>query len=457
MTMTTSSLSAFRRLVRGMWIGLTLLTCSGTALADRIDDIVTAQMKRQNIPGVAIAVLKAGRPVKIKGYGYANLETGTRVTPETIFEIGSVSKQFIASGIMLLVRDGKLGLDDPVRKFIPEAPESWQPITLRHLLTHTSGLVREAPGQLNPVPETLAAVQAGFTPPLVFAPGSKQQYSNLGYFTLAEVITRVAQQPWRLFIQSRIFAPLGMTATRTTSYEEVVPQRANGYVLADGRPQNAQRIQGVRPSGAFLSTIQDLAKWETGLNGEAVLTAAERALMWTAVRLNDGSTKDYGFGWEVNKVGTHRQIRHGGSMPGFRSDFSRYPDEGVTVITLGNTGSALVERVSDGIAALQIEGLLPRRKAMRLSDNALDAYAGMYKLPTSTLTVTRRDDQLVLTLLAGARSSEVALLTAESRTRFYDADNPRLTYTFESDAGGKMHIVQRSEEGRETLRGAKLD
>jgi D-alanyl-D-alanine carboxypeptidase len=455
--MTTSSLTAFRRLVRGMWIGITLLTCTSIALADQIDDIVAAQMKRQNIPGVAIAVLKSGRPVKIKGYGYANLETGTHVTPETVFEIGSVSKQFIATGIMLLVRDGQLGLDDSVRKFIPEAPESWQPITLRHLLTHTSGLVREAPGPLNPVPETPAAVQAGFAPSLVFTPGSKLQYSNLGYFTLAEVITRVAQQPWRQFIQSRIFAPLGMTATRTTSYEEVVPQRANGYVLADGRPQNAQRIQGVRPSGAFLSTIQDLAKWETAMNGDTVLTTAERALMWTAVRLNDGSTKDYGLGWEVNKVGTHRQIRHGGSMPGFRTDYSRYPDDGVTVITLGNTGSALVERVSDGIAALQIEGLQPRRKAIRLSDSALDAYTGKYKLPTSTLTVTRRDGKLVLTLAAGPRTSEIALITPESRTSFYDADNPHLTYAFESDAAGKVYIVQRSEEGRETMRGAKLE
>ena len=455
--MITSSLNAFRGLVRGMWIGITLLSFTSAALADRIDDLVAAQMKRQNIPGVAIAVLKVGRPVKIKGYGFANVETGTLVTPETVFEIGSVSKQFIAAGIMLLKRDGKLGLEDPVRKFIPEAPESWQPITLRHLLTHTSGLVRESPGPLNPVPATLVAVQAGFAPPLVFAPGDKQQYSNLGYFTLAEVITRVAQQPWPQFIQARIFAPLGMTATRTTTYEEVVPQRANGYVLVDGRPQNAQRIQGVRPSGAFLSNIQDLAKWEAALNSDAVLTSAERAQMWTVVKLNDGSTKDYGFGWEVNKVGTHRQIRHGGSMPGFRTDFSRYPDDGFSVITVGNTGGALVEWVSDGIAALQIEGLQPRRKAIRLSYSALDAFTGNYKLPTTTLTVTRRDDKLVLTLVAGPRTSEIALITPESRTRFYDADNPRQTYAFESDAAGNVYIVQRSEDGRETMRGTKLE
>jgi D-alanyl-D-alanine carboxypeptidase len=453
--MDKSSMNAWR-LLHPMRIGLVLLACAASAQADQIDDIVAAQMKKQNLPGVAVAVLKDGKPIKVKGYGYANLETATPVTTGTVFEIGSVSKQFIATGIMLLVRAGKLGLDDPVRKFIPEAPESWQPITIRHLLTHTSGLVREAPGTQNPVPETLVAIRAGFAPPLAFVPGSKQEYSNLGYFTLAEVITRTAGKPWPQFLQERIFAPLGMSATRTTTYDEVLGHRANGYTVAEGRLQNAVRIQGVRPSGAFLSSIEDMARWEAALNSEAVLTAAERARMWTAVQLNDGSTKNYGFGWEVNTVGTHRQIRHGGSMPGFRADLSRYPDDRLTVITLGNSGSAIVERVSGGIAALQIKGLQPTRKAMKLADDTLDGFTGKYQLPNGVLTVARRGNQLALTLVAGSRSTDVAVITPEGSSSFFDEDNPRPTYAFDTDAAGRMSIVQRGEDGRENLRGPKL-
>lgn len=450
------SMTAWRRFVRNLWMGFVLLAC-GLARADQIDDVATAQMKKQNIPGIAVAVIKGGKPVKLKGYGYANLETGARVTPETVFEIGSVSKQFIATGIVLLARDGKLGFDDPVRKFIPEAPESWQPITIRHLLTHTSGLVREAPGVLNPVPDTLVAIRAGFAPPLAFATGARQQYSNLGYFTLAEIITRVAQKPWPQFMHDRVFAPLGMTATRTTTYEAVVPQRANGYVLAEGQLQNAARIQGVRPSGAFLSTIQDLARWEAALNDSTMLTQPERELMWTAVTLNDGSTRNYGFGWELDKVGTHRQIRHGGTMIGFRADFLRYPDDGITVITLGNMGTGLVERVSDGIAALRIDGLQPRRKAVQLTGSALDALTGRYQLTAGVLTVTRREGRLALTMASGNRSAEMAVVTPESATTFFDEDNPRPTYAFETDAAGKLSIVQRGEGGRENLRGQKID
>ncbi len=454
--MDKSSMHAWQLLCR-MWIGLVLLAGAAGAQADQIDDIVAAQMKKQNLPGVAVAVLKDGKPIKVKGYGYANLETGTPVTTETLFEIGSVSKQFIATGIMLLVRDGKLGLDDPVRRFIGEAPESWQPITIRHLLTHTSGLVREAPGMQNPVPETLAAIRAGFAPPLAFAPGSKQEYSNLGYFTLAEVITRTSGKLWPQFLQERIFTPLGMSATRTTTYDEVLGHRANGYVVAEGRLQNAARIQGVRPSGAFLSSIEDKARWEAALNSEAVRTAAEGARMWTPVQLNAGSTKNYGFGWEVNTVGTHRQIRHGGSMPGFRADLSRYPDDRLTVITLGNSGSALVERVSGGIAALRIKGLQPTRKPVKLPGSTLDGFTGRYQLPTGVLTIARRDNQLALTVATGARNVDIGVITPEASASFFDEDNPRPTYAFETDAAGKMSFVQRGEDGRENLRGQKLE
>ncbi len=435
-----------------------LLAAAGTGIAraDAIDDVVTAQMKKQNIPGLSIAVLKNGKAVKTKGYGYANLESGVRATPETVYEIGSVSKQFLSATILLLVRDGKLSLDDSVRKYLPDAPEAWQPITLRHLLTHTSGLVRDAPGMQEKKQSDIEAIRSSYVLPLSFKPGDRMEYSNLGYFTLAEIITRAAQKPWPEYIRERIFAPLGMTATRTTSFEDVVAQRARGYVSVDGRFQNALQVMGVRPSGAFLSTVVDLSKWDAALYSDVLLTAAERELMWKAVRLNDGSVKNYGFGWEVSKVGAHRLLHHAGTMLGYRAEVERYVDDRLTVIVLSNSGQALVEKVGGGIAALEIDGLQPRRKAVKLPERELDAFVGKYQLNNGVLTVVRRERLLALTIAAGPRTMDVAVLTPEGKARFFDEDNPRPTYVFEVNAQGKMDFVARNEDGKETMRGPQL-
>src|SRR5688500_167718 len=160
---------------------------------DAVDDYVTAEMQRQKIPGVALAVVRNGTVTKIAGYGLADREQNVRVAPNSVFKIGSVSKQFIAAGIMLLAQDGKLSVDDVVRKFLPDAPEAWSGITVRHLLSHTAGLTREGPAfaPFAPKPD-IDVVRSGYASPLQTAPGEKYAYSNLGYFTLAEIITRVS-------------------------------------------------------------------------------------------------------------------------------------------------------------------------------------------------------------------------------------------------------------------------
>jgi CubicO group peptidase (beta-lactamase class C family) len=326
-------------------LGLVILAVAiaAQARADQVDDFVLAQMQKLHIPAVSIAVLKHGKVVKANGYGLANLELDVRATPDTVYQIGSVSKQFIAAGILLLERDGRLRLDDPVRQYMEDAPAAWQPITLRHLLTHTSGLVRESPIAQVSQQSNVEAVRAAYGTPLLFKPGEKMQYSNLGYFTLAEVITRAAGKPWPQFIEERIFAPLQMHATRTTTNDELVPHRAGGYVWADDRFRNAQLVPMVRPSGAFISTVRDLAKWDAALYSDAILTAAQRQQMWTPVTLNDGSTQPYGFGWDIGKAGQHRLVRHAGAMLGYRSELSRYVDDGLTVVVLTNLFAAPTE------------------------------------------------------------------------------------------------------------------
>ncbi|MGC4071201.1 MAG: serine hydrolase [Nibricoccus sp.] len=442
------------------------VTAVGVAHADEVDDYITAQMDRQHIPGLSLAVVKDGQPVKVLGYGVADMELDVRATPETVYQIGSISKQFIAAGVLRLVEENKVGLDDSIRKYIEDAPETWQVITLRHLLTHTSGLVRETPDLQLKAQSVIDAIRSSYSKPLAFAPGEKWQYSNLGYFALAEVINRAAQKPWPQYLQEKIFAPLGMNATRTTTVEELVPHRAGGYHWMDSnRYQNAQVVSGVRPSGAFLSSVVDLAKWDAALCSDNVFSPEQRALMWTPVKLNDGSEKPYGFGWEIGKAGGHRQVKHAGTMIGFRAQLVRFPDDRLTIVVLTNATQALPEKIAQGVAAFYLPDLKSahnKRNATQLSAEALDSYIGQYRFSGSrVVTVARHEDKLtvsmamalpglspeVASLLQGV-NMQIALLAPETTTRFFDQEDPRSTYIFSTNAEGRVQLVIEDHAGK---------
>ena len=182
---------------RHSFFGLLLILTAAVAVrADKVDDYLKAEMLKQHIPGVSLAVVKDGKIIKAEGYGLANLELNVPARPETVFKIGSVSKQFISAGILLLIQEGKISLDDSISKFLEGTPETWKPITVRHLLTHTSGIVREAPG-FDPlkVQSDADVIKTAYSLPLRFAPGEKWEYCNVGYFSLAEIIRKVTGKP----------------------------------------------------------------------------------------------------------------------------------------------------------------------------------------------------------------------------------------------------------------------
>jgi CubicO group peptidase (beta-lactamase class C family) len=212
-----------------LWV--LLFGTSIPARGDEIDEYLKRVMEPQHIPAISIAVIKDGVVIKSQGYGRANLEHNIPAQPDTVYKIGSTSKQFIATGIMLLVQDGKLAVDDKVRKYLPDTPDSWEAITVRHLLTHTSGLAREGPA-FDPykIQPDIDVIRSGYPLPLLFAPGEKWEYSNLGYYTLAEIIHRVSGKPWADFLTDRVFTPLGMAATQATAVAKIIPNRADGYV-----------------------------------------------------------------------------------------------------------------------------------------------------------------------------------------------------------------------------------
>ena len=413
-----------------------LLTFAAVVHADKVDDFVKAQMEKQHLPGVSIVVIKDAKIVKMEGYGLANIELNVPARPETVYKIGSVSKQFIAAGIMLLIEEGKVSLDDNVGKFLEGTPESWKPITIRHLLTHTSGIVREAPG-FDPLKIQTDAdvIKTAYSLPLRFTPGEKYEYCNVGYFTLAEIISKVSGKPWGDFLNERVFTPLGMTATRTTTVTDLVPNRANGYVWRNGKMQNATIFLALRPSGAFLSTVIDLAKWDEALNNGKLLKRSTLEQMWTPLKLNDGKSHPYGFGWQLEPVNGHKQVNHGGSLPGFRAQLARFIDDKVTVVVLTNGDNADAARIAQGVANFYIPGLLPDRKMTRVDGKILDGYAGQYQ-GTVTVSITRNNEKLIL-----KQGEETLELVPESETNFFVKDGGRTLFSFVKDATGQLHLA----------------
>jgi len=444
-------------LSKKVWLVLVLVaSATAVARADQVDDYIADKLSSQHIPGLSLAVLQSGKPVKVKGYGLANLELGTPATPESVYKIGSLSKQFIAAGIVLLSAEGKVGLDDSIRKYLDDAPETWQPITVRRVLSHTAGLGREAPG-FDPlkIQSDLDAIRTAYPAPLAYQPGEKYQYSNLGYFVLGEIITRAAGKPWPQFIQERIFAPLEMRATRTTTTEDLVLHRASAYDYdkVSNSFHNTGVMLAMRPSGAFISNVLDLAKWDAALYTDKPLTAQQRELMWTPIKLNDGTSRPYGLGWAVTKVGTHRSVEHAGTLTSFRSQISRFVDDKLTVIVLTNCAQALPETIALRVAAFYIPDLMPQRKVAKVAAHILDGYAGRYEAPgLRARTISRRGDRLVLGIVMDKETLEEGVLRPESETGFFNEDDTRTAYAFIRDKDGKLQLVLESEEGKEAKR-----
>lgn len=340
-------------------LAILLLLLQTTAVrADKVDDYVKAEMQKQRIPGLSLAVVKEGKIIKAEGYGLANLEHNIPARPETVYKIASVSKQFLATGIMLLVQDGKIRVDDKISSHLDGTPEAWKDITVRHFLTHTSGVVREGPGfDVFKLQKDFDVIKTAYPLPLRFTPGEKYEYCNVGYFSLAEIIARLSGKSWGDFMNERVFAPLGMTATRVTSVSDIVPNRAAGYDWRNNKMQNASEYIAVRPSGAFLSSVLDLAKWDAALYTAKYLTESTRQQMWTPVKLNSGASHPYGFGWSLDPLGNHKQAHHGGSLPGFRAHYSRLLNDKLSIIVLTNSGNATPQAIVRGVAALYLPDL----------------------------------------------------------------------------------------------------
>src|SRR6266566_1669108 len=335
-------------------LSLLLPAQTDTAVINRY---VLAELERQRIPGLSLAVLAGDRVLISRGYGFANVELRVPATDSTVYQSGSMGKQFTAALVEMLVDNHLLRLDDSIVRWFPEGARVWQGITVRHLLTHTAGVAEYTDSTFDYRKDYREdeLVKFAASRPLDFRPGERWSYSNTGYVLLGALIHRVTGRFYGDLLRDSVFRPLGMNDSRVISEADIVPNRAAGYRLEGGALKNQEWVApslNTTADGALYFTVRDLTRWAIALNHRRVPSPAALDTAWTPVRLNDGATYPYGFGWFLVPQRDQRRISHSGSWQGFKTVIARYPKSGLTVIVLANLAEAQVGAIAYGVAGM---------------------------------------------------------------------------------------------------------
>jgi len=376
----------------------------GDASPNDLDVLATRALSEHEVPGLAVAVLREDGVVLARGYGHVRAGDAAAVTATTPFQLGSISKQFLAALVVLLAHDGQLSLDDAVVTHLPGFPALRHDVRVRHLLNHTAG-VREL--------FTASEAQAGFddlsrTQPELVAlvrrlpvdhrPGERWAYSNTHYTLLALLVERLTGQPYEEVLASRFFRPLGLTSLRQCPSRPSPPAEADGHERRDGvvvraAPENMQWIRG---DGGLCGHALDVARWTRLLaTGRAVPAPAYDA-MAAPTRLTDGSTADYGFGLSLVPLDAVRRVAHNGAMRGFSATAAYYPDHRLTVVVLANRGDVRTESIERRMTRHLLDLPLPERREVPLAAEGATRYVGTYDIGVFDVHVRERDGRLWL-------------------------------------------------------------
>jgi D-alanyl-D-alanine carboxypeptidase len=321
---------------------LVLTAWSATTRADELDAYLQRQQSVYEIPGLVVGVVRHGELVDSRALGLANVELNVSATVQQVFEIGSISKQFTAYGILILADEGKLRLDAPVGRYLTDLPRAWARPTLHQLLGHISGLpdLEESFGYdvYRETPTDAQFQQRLLKLPIQQKPGKKWSYSNTNYWLLARVIEQITGQAYSQFMHERVFAPLDMKETRTALPRTVLMGRAAGYRLVNGQLENREAIQPNtgRGLGDIVTTVADMALWEREQRTPRLVKPESARLAHQAVKLDDGSTTDYGYGWFTNPEYGQAALSHSGQTAGFIADYVRFPERDLAIIVFAN-------------------------------------------------------------------------------------------------------------------------
>src|SRR5271163_4585355 len=402
----------------------------------RMEQVIQSYASKKQFMG-SVLVARGNDILFDRSYGDANLEWDIPNSPSTKFRLGSITKQFTAASILLLEERGKLSVNDPVKKYIPDAPAAWGKITIFNLLTHTSGIPNFTSFSDYPSHEPFAAtpeqVVAWFRDkPLDFQPGEKWSYSNSGYVLLGYLIEKISGDSYEKFLQENILTPLGMKDTGYDSNSAIIPRRAAGYAPNANGPVNAGYINMTVPlsAGALYSTTHDLLIWEQGLFGGKLLSAGSLQKMITPFK------NDYAFGLAVHTVNGHKEIDHGGGIEGFNAHLAYYPDDKLTVVVLGNLNGRAPDEIAAALGAVALGEkvvLASERKTAAVDPKLFDGYVGRYQLEADTTITVTRDGASLFAQLTGQPKFQI--FPESERDYFYKVVDAQITFV--TDAQGR--------------------
>ncbi len=410
-------------------------------LERKVDELFNGHAAVSGFSG-SVLLASQGKPLVSKGYGYANAEWQIPNTPQTKFRIGSVTKQFTSMMVMQLREQGKIKLEDSVCVYVEPCPATWKPVTIHHLLTHTSGIPTytglPAWRETMMAPRTIEQMLGFFRDlPLQWTPGERYAYNNSGYFLLGVVIEKIAGKKYEQALQDMILTPLGLKDTGYDWPQRIIPRRASGYRGRGDALAHAPALDMQQPyaAGAMYSTVEDLLKWDQALYTDKLLPAAAKTIMWTPFLEN------YAYGWNFAAASPttfgHRRMMHGGGINGFSAMIIRVPDSNVTAIVLSNNESASASTPARELLALYYGQpySVPTVKTVAKVDPAVfDQYVGKYEMPAGAVIVVAREGDMLTVQPPGGRKLDVF---PESNASFF-AKAIELSLTFEKDPAGKV-------------------
>lgn len=417
-------------------------------------DALLAQYTREGEPGAAVLVIKGGKIVHKKGYGLADLENKTPIGLETAFDLASVSKQFTAMAIMMLVERGKLGYDDKLSKFFPELPPYAKAMSVRHLLNHTSGLPDVLTPDMHrsgyqPASKDLVPLLVGRTE-AVFAPGDRFQYNNTGYVLLALIVEKASGKPFPLFMKENIFEPLGMSRTQVwDETKPVISNRAIPYAREAGSFQSLPFGSDIYIFGAkgVVTTADDMYKWDQALYTDKLVKAATLKEAFIPAKLNNSQESYYGYGWNIGQDRGLNLFRHDGGYLGFRTIIARYPDQQFTVIILSNTSTvASTSSIARRIARIYLGDQMKLPATVNVEPEVLRSYVGKYRADGGPATDVTVDGNGLLFRITGQGAHRLEPL---STSEFFDEEAENIRIKFNRDEKGNVTSFTFKAGGRE--------
>lgn len=417
-------------------------TAAPSGASEAIDALVKASWVPTG-PGAAVIAVRDGKVVYRKAVGMADLELGVPLAPDSVFRLGSMTKQFTAVAILMLAEEGKLALSDPITKFLPDYPTQGHVITVEHLLTHTSGIqsYTAMPGWMTTKIQadlSLTELIDGFKrEPMEFAPGTRWSYDNSGYVLLGAIIEKASGTSYASFLKRRIFDPLGMRSTDYGADARIIPRRVHGYTRGDGGDANARYLSMTQPhaAGAIVSTVDDLAAWDA-LYGDGLVKQASLAKAWMPYVLADGKATKYGYGWMVSSLRGRPTVEHGGGIFGFSTYVLRVPKERVFVAVLCNSDAPKTDPgvVARKVAALVLGDPFPENVAVPVPPEVLVRYAGVYEIEEGQQrTVFVEGDRIFTQRTGGARAEA----KPRSATEFF-YEGSITTFRFDAAPDGRV-------------------